>query len=129
MVVLQRLSDDPYQCGTEVKDVHKIANDEKVVPREWVTEDGSYVTDDFVSYVRPLIQGDVSPVMVDGIPRHLYRKINSHTAAPDIYDMFTIRMRQFFISGFITLLLFILLSLSYSSFILYLYTDAFFTYI
>lgn len=72
MVVLQRLSDDPYQCGTEVKDVHKIANDEKLVPREWVTEDGTYVTSEFISYVRPLIQGDVSPVMVDGIPRHLY---------------------------------------------------------
>ncbi len=72
MVVLQRLSDDPYQCGTEVKDVHKIANDEKLVPREWVNKDGSYVTSEFVSYVRPLIQGDVSPVMVDGIPRHLY---------------------------------------------------------
>lgn len=72
MVVLQRLSDDPYQCGTEVKDVHKIANDEKLVPREWVNKDGSYVTNEFVSYVRPLIQGDVSPVMVDGIPRHLY---------------------------------------------------------
>ncbi len=72
MVVLQRLSDDPYQCGTEVKDVHKIANDEKLVPREWVNEDGSYVTNEFLSYVRPLIQGDVSPVMVDGIPRHLY---------------------------------------------------------
>ena len=72
MVVLQRLSDDPYQCGTEVKDVHKIANDEKLVPREWVNEDGTYVTGEFVSYVRPLIQGDVSPVMVDGIPRHLY---------------------------------------------------------
>ncbi len=72
MVVLQRLSDDPYQCGTEVKDVHKIANDEKLVPREWVNEDGSYVTSEFLSYVRPLIQGDVSPVMVDGIPRHLY---------------------------------------------------------
>lgn len=75
MVVLKRLSDDPYQSGTEVKDVHKIANDEKLVPREWVTEDGSYVTDEFVSYVRPLIQGDVSPVMVDGIPRHLYRHL------------------------------------------------------
>ncbi len=75
MVVLQRLSDDPYQSGTEVKDVHKIANDEKLVPREWVNEDGSYVTDEFISYVRPLIQGDVSPVMVDGIPRHLYRQI------------------------------------------------------
>lgn len=72
MVVLQRLSDDPYQCGTEVKDVHKIANDEKLVPAEWVTEDGTYVTNEFISYVRPLIQGDVSPVMVDGIPRHLY---------------------------------------------------------
>ena len=72
MVVLQRLSDDPYQCGTEVKDVHKIANDEKLVPREWLTEDGTYVTGEFISYVRPLIQGDVSPVMVDGIPRHLY---------------------------------------------------------
>lgn len=75
MVVLQRLSDDPYQCGTEVKDVHKIANDEKLVPREWVNKDGTYVTNDFISYVRPLIQGDVSPVMVDGIPRHLYRPI------------------------------------------------------
>ena len=38
MVVLKRLSDDPYQSGTEVKDVHKIANDEKLVPREWVNE-------------------------------------------------------------------------------------------
>lgn len=73
MVVLVRLSDDPYQCGTEVKDVHKIANDERLVPREWVTEDGTYVTEDFISYVRPLIQGDVQPVMVDGIPRHLYK--------------------------------------------------------
>ena len=71
MVVLQRLSDDPYQCGTEVKDVHKIANDEKLVPREWVNEEGTYVTNEFISYVKPLIQGDVSPVMVDGIPRHL----------------------------------------------------------
>ncbi len=73
MVVLQRLSDDPYQCGTEVKDIHKIANDEKLVPREWVNEEGNYVTDEFVNYVRPLIQGDMSPVMVDGIPRHLFR--------------------------------------------------------
>jgi len=73
MVVLVRHSDDPYQCGTEVKDVHKIANDEKLVPREWISKDGSYVTDDFITYVRPLIQGDVQPIMVDGIPRHLFR--------------------------------------------------------
>ncbi len=73
MVVITRLSDDPYQGGTELKDVHKIANDEKVVPRDWITKDGTYVTSEFISYVKPLIQGDVSPVMVDGIPRHLYK--------------------------------------------------------
>ncbi len=71
MVTLQRTSDDPYQCQTAIHDVHKIANDEKCVPREWITKDGTYVTDEFISYVSPLIQGDVSPVMVDGIPRHL----------------------------------------------------------
>ncbi|MBR4706864.1 MAG: 6-phosphofructokinase [Pseudobutyrivibrio sp.] len=75
MVTLIRHSDDPYQCGTEVKDVHKIANDEKLVPRNWITRDGTYVTEAFVTYVRPLIQGDVSPIMVDGIPRHIYRPI------------------------------------------------------
>ncbi|MDL2295766.1 6-phosphofructokinase [Lachnospiraceae bacterium OttesenSCG-928-E19] len=73
MVVINRLSDDPYQSGTEVKDVHKIANDERLVPREWVNKEGTYVTEDFTNYVKPLIQGDVSPIMVDGIPRHLYK--------------------------------------------------------
>ncbi len=72
MVVLQRISDDPYQCQTAVKDVHKIANDEKCVPKNWICKNGTYVTDEFVNYVSPLIQGDLSPVMVDGIPRHLY---------------------------------------------------------
>ena len=34
MVVLQTV-DDPYQCGTEVKDGPLITNDEKLVPRGW----------------------------------------------------------------------------------------------
>ena len=72
MVVLQRISDDPYQCTTALKNVHKIANDERCVPRNWINEDGTYVTQEFLTYVEPLIQGDVSPVMVEGIPRHLY---------------------------------------------------------
>ncbi len=71
MVVLQRISDDPYQCQTAVKNVHKIANDEKCVPKNWICKNGAYVSDEFVNYVTPLIQGDLSPVMVDGIPRHL----------------------------------------------------------
>lgn len=75
MVVLNRISDDPYQCGTKVKDVHKIANDEKLVPRKWMNGEGDYVAEEFINYVRPLIQGDVSPIMVDGIPRHLFRPV------------------------------------------------------
>lgn len=71
MVVLHRISDDPYQCGTAVKDVHKIANEEKLVPRSWINKAGNYVTEEFIDYVQPLIQGDVSPIMVNGIPRHL----------------------------------------------------------
>ena len=74
MVVFVRTGNDPYQANTEVKDVHKIANEERLVPREWVNEEGTYVKDEFIRYVRPLIRGDVPPVMVDGIPRHLYRK-------------------------------------------------------
>ena len=72
MVVIDRVSDDPYQCATGIYDVHKIANGEKLVPRSWITKDGTYVTEEFIAYVRPLIQGDSPSVMVDGIPRHLY---------------------------------------------------------
>ncbi len=72
MVILERLSDDPYQCTTSLRNVHKVSNVEKVVPREWINKDGDYVTEEFLDYVRPLIQGDVPPIMVDGIPRHLY---------------------------------------------------------
>ena len=72
MVVIDRVSDDPYQCATGIYDVHKIANNEKTVPREWLNETADYVTEEFIDYVRPLIQGDSPSVMVDGIPRHLY---------------------------------------------------------
>ena len=72
MAVIVRTSDDPYQASTEVKDVHKIANDERLVPREWINEEGNNVTEEFVDYVMPLIQGDVHPITVNGIPRHLF---------------------------------------------------------
>ena len=71
MIILKRVSDDPYICVTDIYDVHKIANVEKTVPREWINEAGDYVTQDFVNYVRPLIQAELTPIMVDGLPRHL----------------------------------------------------------
>ncbi len=70
VVVLKRVSDDPYMCITETHDVHDIANVEKKVPLEWITKD-HYVTNDLIHYIRPLIQAELSPIMVDGLPRHL----------------------------------------------------------
>lgn len=72
MVILKRLFDDPYICITDLYDVHKVANVEKKVPREWINEEGDYVTADFINYVKPLIQAELTPMMTDGLPRHLY---------------------------------------------------------
>jgi len=71
MVVIDRVSDDPYMASAGIYDVHRIANEEKLVPREWLNEEGNYVTEDFIDYVKPLIQGDYQPIMVNGLPRHL----------------------------------------------------------
>ena len=71
MVVIDRVSDDPYMAKTGIYDVHRIANEEKLVPRNWMNKDGSYVTEDFIDYIKPLIQGDYQPIMVNGLPRHL----------------------------------------------------------
>ena len=72
MIILKRVSDDPYICVTDLYDIHKVANVEKKVPREWINEAGDYVTEEFVNYVKPLIQAELTPIMVDGLPRHLY---------------------------------------------------------
>ena len=71
MVVIDRVSDDPYMAATGIYDVHRIANEEKLVPREWMNKDATNVTKDFVDYIKPLIQGDYQPIMVNGMPRHL----------------------------------------------------------
>ena len=71
VITLQRVSEDPYMCITEPADVHFIANVEKKVPREWINEDGTYVTPALVHYIRPLIQAEIAPLWVDGLPRHL----------------------------------------------------------
>ena len=74
MVVIDRVSDDPYMSATGIYDVHRIANEEKLVPRNWMNRDATYVTKDFIDYVKPLIQGDYQPIMVNGLPRHLVLK-------------------------------------------------------
>ena len=71
MPVIERVSDYPYRTSTSVYDIHKIANVEKMVPREWINEKGNGVTEDFIRYARPLIQGEFAPIVVDGLPVHL----------------------------------------------------------
>ena len=71
MPVIERVSDYPYRTSTSVYDIHKIANVEKMVPREWINEKGNGVKEDFIRYARPLIQGEFAPIVVDGLPVHL----------------------------------------------------------
>lgn len=71
MVVIDRVADDPYMSAAGIYDVHRIANNEKLVPRSWMNREGNYVTEEFVNYIEPLIQGDYQPFMVNGLPQHL----------------------------------------------------------
>ncbi|HJA92049.1 MAG TPA: 6-phosphofructokinase [Candidatus Eisenbergiella merdipullorum] len=74
MITLNRNGDDPYQCGTSAYDIHAIANVERPVPAEWITEDGCNVNEEYIKYARPLIMGELQPLFVNGVPRHLVRK-------------------------------------------------------
>lgn len=71
MVILKRVSTDPYICTTDLYDVHKIANIEKKVPLEWITDNGTNVSKQLVDYIRPLIQAELTPIMITGQPRHI----------------------------------------------------------
>ena len=71
MISLKRISDYPYQCITESVDVQQVANLEKKVPLDWITPDGMQVTAAFEEYARPLILDEVTPVYVNGTPRHI----------------------------------------------------------
>lgn len=71
MVTLDRVSTDPYICVTGLHDVHHIANVEKKVPLEWIINDGTYVSDELIHYIQPLIQAELSPIMITGQPRHI----------------------------------------------------------
>lgn len=71
VVVFERTSSNPYHMSTNIYDVNAIANVEKVLPKEWIINDGTYVSNEIIDYIKPLIQGELTPFMVDGLPRHL----------------------------------------------------------
>lgn len=71
MAAVQRVSDDPYEIVFRRVRVKDVANKEKTVPIEWITKDGHDVTEEMMTYLKPLIQGEVNPVYKNGIPSHI----------------------------------------------------------
>lgn len=74
MVAFKRHNDHPYEISYETADVNIICNKEKPVPAEWITNDGSDISEDFIAYAAPLIQGNVDLPVKDGLPVFAYRK-------------------------------------------------------
>ncbi len=74
MIIFTRDGEDPYECGTSTYDIHEIANVERRVPDDWFTEDGMGLNEKYLAYARPLIMGELTPVFVDGLPRHIVMK-------------------------------------------------------
>ena len=72
MCAIKRLSDHPYRIATETVDVSRVANLEKKVPDEWISADGMHMTEAFERYARPLIQAELTPIYINGVPRHIH---------------------------------------------------------
>ncbi len=73
MVCMIRKSDEPYEISFECKDINTIANGEKMVPAEFITPEGTDVTEAFVKYALPLIMGENDIKYKDGIPAFIKR--------------------------------------------------------
>ena len=71
MVTIKVESREPYVETYSVFDIHDVANVEKKVPLNWITNEGTYVSDEFLSYARPFIIGRVPPYTAGGLPVHL----------------------------------------------------------
>jgi 6-phosphofructokinase 1 len=71
MVIIKVDSRAPYVSSYSSFDIHEIANVERKVPDEWITNDGTYVSDECVAYLRPLIMGEIDAYYSDGVPVHI----------------------------------------------------------
>ena len=70
MVAFTRESKDgAYHCGITYQPLSICANTEKKIPREWINENGTYVTQEFIDYALPLIQGENTRKLENSLPR------------------------------------------------------------
>lgn len=70
-MVFRRDGLTPYKLSISSVPADKTANSERFFPKEWITPEGNNVTSDAMEYLMPLIQGELHPVMKNGMPVHL----------------------------------------------------------
>ena len=74
MIGFSRLAGEDYKIDYVAEDVNLICNQEKTVPLEWITGNGSDIGQEFIDYALPLIKGEVKVPSEDGLPLFAYRK-------------------------------------------------------
>ncbi len=67
MIAFNR-KDGDYGMECALVDVNDVCNKEKTVPLEWITDDGSNLSQDFIDYAAPLVAGECERPMKDGLP-------------------------------------------------------------
>ena len=66
MPVIVRKSNKPYKWTIEAAELKDIANQEKKMPRDFITPDGFHITDKCRQYLSPLIAGEDYPPFKNG---------------------------------------------------------------
>ncbi|MEX2524410.1 MAG: 6-phosphofructokinase [Gammaproteobacteria bacterium] len=74
MPAIVRKSDDPYEWEVGKAPLSEVANVEKMMPREFISDDGFGITDACRRYLVPLIQGEEYPPYRDGMPDYVRLK-------------------------------------------------------
>lgn len=74
MLTIVRLSDEPYRWEIGKVPLSAVANVEKKMPAEFITEDGYGITEPCRRYLAPLIVGEDYPPYHDGLPRYVTLK-------------------------------------------------------
>lgn len=74
MPAIVRVSDKPYKWKIGVAPLSKVANVEKMMPRNFISKDGFGITDKCRAYLTPLIKGEDYPPFKDGLPQYVQLK-------------------------------------------------------
>jgi hypothetical protein len=69
-----RVSDKPYRWKVGEADLSRVANVEKMMPKNFITRDGFGITQKCRDYLEPLIQGEDYPPYKNGMPQYVQLK-------------------------------------------------------